>query len=751
MVNIFDITKCDVPPREKILPGLISDCSIPQMYFPPICSCPDFSVSPPLDPPAIPCVVTPENFKNGVRITPPPPPPPPPNECKLAEECCPTDNVVKKLCYDPRKKPDWGKTIQKDKIQYEPKDEDCTEPCIDVLWLKEECDDPCTPEGGGDDCVDDPCGNEPGDPGYDPVIPPSTGTAVDDCCWFMWCPCNIKGPDGRYTVPGVPLSADGLNHGNLGGGHNPNLFPDWPKPYTTSDKCPVTSGDISSDTSAPGHWVRITGQGTAVKCGSVKPPGIFGRYWGDVAIVCFCKITPGSGLSFAALSVISVNPGSPISLLFGATTNLGSSLSLAAFATCGSSLSLGTQHPIDNDYAQCCVCTNNVTGPGQDELNGTYCKKVLTDTEYLREGNSQIKIEKRGGGWCFTVQGTIVARGKPLTAITPVDVPQQNWKNTPAAANVFGGAHFGECVVVHGKCDGTDSGEYLFNRLSIEDKQIVNVRVGNAMWNRPIQNQTLLDSSSTGTWGSSVQLRADGYYRDTHTATGTPHTAASMTIASDSFNTGGGEWFVVASMYTAPTQYRTAETPYIVHPYLTPFAVMNISAEISASNGGVGGAHGQNLGLLLKQGDKYYGCKIGCAVDSNYSLFILKGLTEESFCEIDIPPPSEANDLCSYSVPGQANMYELRPGSSDYPQFYVDVDVTDPLTKGAWTYTGGDVDDVRFTHFGRPLMKPDSHPQFTGTILPIQLGIFVAHQVGLNLCVLKPDTTIRNLTVTVGC
>ena len=761
MVNIFDITKCAVPPREKILPGLISDCSIPEMYFPPICSCPDFSISPPLDPPAIPCVVTPENFQNGVRITPPPPPPPPPNECKLAEECCPTSNEVKKLCYDPRKKPDWGKTIQKDKIQYEPKDEDCKEPCGDVLWLKEECPDPCTPEGGGDPCVDDPCGNPPGHPDYDPVIPPSTGTAIDDCCWWMWCPCNIKATSAILTETGAvdpaPL-ADGLTHGNHGGGHNPNLFPDWPKPYTKSDNCPASSGDISSDTSAPGHWVRITGQGAAVKCGSVKPPGILGRYWGDVAIVCFCKITPGSGLSFKGqdLSLLTIGlslaAGETISMLFGPVTNLGSALSLATFANCGSLMSLGVMHPIDNEYAQCCVCTHNVTGPGQDELNGTYCKKVLTDTEYLREGNSQIKIEKLGGGWCFTVQGNIVARGKPLTASTPVDVPQQKWKNTPAAANVFGGVHFGECVVVHGKCDGTDSGEYLFNRLSFDDKQIVHVNVGNAMWNRPIQAQTLLDSSSSGTWGSSVQLRADGYYQDTHTATGTPNTAASMTIASDSFNTGGGEWFVVASMYTTPTYHGTAETPYIVHPYLTPFAVMNISAEISAANGGLGGAHGQNLGLLLKQGDKYYGCKIGCAVDSNYSLFILRGLTEESFCEIDIPPASAPapTDPCSYSIDGDS-MYVLSPGASDYPQFYVDVDVTNPLTKGSWSYTGGDVDDVRFTHFGRPLMKPDSHPKFAGTILPIQLGIFVAHQVGLNLCVLKPDTTIRNLTVTVGC
>ena len=849
------------------------------MDFPPICSCPDFSITPPLDPPAIPCIVTPGDFNGGVK-----PPPPPcflagtaismaddtdkniedivvgdlvkafnnntdevvnakvtavlvhPNtsghyilngdlnvtgdhrmranntwkavenlytgeelyrldgskitietikkvkgvtttynfevenvhnyfankylvhnkkdaagECKLAQECCPTSNEVKKLCYDPRKKPDWGKTIKKDSIQYEPKDEDCTEPCEDVLWLKEECPDPCHPPGGGDPCVDDPSGHPPGHSSFTPVIPPSTGTAVDDCCWWMWCPCNTH------------IST--IATGNHGGGHNQGMFPHWPKPFTKSNKCPSDESNIGpSDRSHPGHWVRITGQGAAAKCGSVNPPGILGRYWGDVAIVCFCKVTPGSGLSFLRLgSSLSVRDFGRISMMLPDgnlsirdVTNFGKGLSLRTIVRVGGSfLSLRTfdSHPIDNQYAQCCVCVKGVTGSAQDELNGTYCKKTITDTVYLREGNSQIRIEKKGGGWVFTVQGHIIARGKPLEAAHPADVrcsPEPgDWIATPAAAKVLGGSSWEKACVYRDKCDGTDSGEYLFNRLSFEDKQYVQVVSGEAMWNRPIQAQTLIDSSSTGTWGSSIQLRADGYFQTNHSATGTPHTAASMTIDQDSFNTSGGEWYVTATMYTAPTKYRTAETPYIVHPYATPFAVMNISAEISAPGGS---SNGQAVGLLLKQGDKYYGCKIGASNNTNYSLFVLKGLTEESFCEIDIPVTQAPATECSYSVVG-SGYTQLNAGYSDYPQFYADVDIDDHATTGEWNYDGGDQDANRFTHYGRPLMKADSHPAFSsaGAMYPIQLGLYVAHQVGMNLCVLKPDTKIKNLIVTVGC
>ena len=123
-----------------------------------------------------------------------------------------------------------------------------------------------------------------------------------------------------------------------------------------------------------------------------------GRYWGDVAIVCFCKLTPGSGLSFMSLSpplsfVIapSVHTGGPNALSVIDATDFGESLSVFTLLDGGTSLT--SLHPVDNPFAKCCVCTVLVTGYGQDEVNGTYCKIQKTDTVFLREGNSQLKIE----------------------------------------------------------------------------------------------------------------------------------------------------------------------------------------------------------------------------------------------------------------------------------------------------------------------------------------------------------------------
>jgi len=771
MVNIFDITKCNVPPREKILPGLISDCSIPEMYFPPICSCPEFSIRPPLDPPAIPCIVAPVSQSQTNNFI--PPPPTEPGQCKLAEECCPEElqRKPKKLCYDPTKKPDWGKTLQKDKIQYEPKDEDCQEPCGEVLWLANGCPDPCKPITGGGPCVEDPCENEPGDPDYVPVIPPTTGNAVDDCCWFMWCPCNI--------------TKDTLAYGNYGGGHNSKMFPVWPNPKIKDPtKCPSPSDNITGSTTPVGAWVRITGQGKSSECGNVNPPGIMGRYWGEVAIVCFCKITPGSGLSFPSL-LPPASTAMPISTLLGSSLSvrgfvrLGSGMSLRALANCGKDL--GSIHPIDNQYAQCCVCVVLTTGPGQDIVNGTYCKKQLADTEYLREGHAELKITKKGAQWIFEDSSIALATGLPKDVDHPSEIPVHGWKTTAAGFTYQNGCSFGETRVIQDKCEGTDAGEYMFNRLNTVEKNAVIDEIGEGMWSRAIQRQTIVHPDeiplayySFLPWSPPFTLRADGPHGISNanlSATGNPSQDI-MTISFDSYNTAGGEWFVGGVLLNKPYiggkgphhvgGFRV--WPWSVHPWLMPFHAVNITVDIatkSSSSTPAGQGAGQTLGLLIRQNDgdteKFYGVKLGNGINSGsntdktsavYSRYTYKGLTASSFCQID-DPKAVLQDACSFKSGGFAD-YILEAGHGKYPSMVVDGNTADAALTDIEGFSVGYSPQHPFTHYGRPLMISDSHPRFSNAE-PLQFGLFVAHQAGLNVDVIKPDVYIKNLFIEVGC
>ena len=155
--------------------------------------------------------------------------------------------------------------------------------------------------------------------------PPSTGSEKD-CCWFMWCPCNIS--LGGYYGGGNPSPINNAN------------WQPWPQPYLKNPlECPQKSvaGDIDykddkvdgelsvavkGDARAPGMWVRITEAGSAENCKKSKMPGIHGRYWGDVAIVCFCHIKTGSNLSISPSfggegDTPSINDPNALSAAFG--------------------------------------------------------------------------------------------------------------------------------------------------------------------------------------------------------------------------------------------------------------------------------------------------------------------------------------------------------------------------------------------------------------------------------------------------